>query len=222
MNENQGQALTNLINELKAYIDTSTNLPFSNKIWVNSEELVEYIDRLEEAVPKEIYNARKILDDQSRVLAKAHEDAAVTMQKAKAEAEEIINNAKREAEYLVEKEQIIIEARARAAAIRNEAYEFSEKVRQDAADYEYEMRKAALHYVETLLHNMNNTVVNMESQINSFLATDVANMKQELEHNLKEVNDRVEDLEVEMTSGYNSPQDQPEEVLAADEENPLA
>jgi hypothetical protein len=99
---------------------------------VNRDELLDIIDSMRSAVPREVQEARTVLRDRHDVLAKADEEALIITNKARDEAEHRLNahdlvlQAQRRAVEVIdqattEAQETLSAARAESAAMRGEA-----------------------------------------------------------------------------------------------------
>ncbi|MEE3397393.1 MAG: hypothetical protein VZR04_08630, partial [Succiniclasticum sp.] len=99
--------LDQIFDDLYNLISEANRIPLTDKIIVEESDLSAILDDLKEAIPKEVKNAGKVLEDSKNILNSAREEAAATVEKANAEAEHIITAAKEEAERLVRQEEIV-------------------------------------------------------------------------------------------------------------------
>ena len=73
---------------------------------MNRDELLDVIDRMRSAVPREVEEARSVLRDRHQVLSQADEEAII-----------IVNKAREEAEHRLNSHDLVLEAQRRAADI---------------------------------------------------------------------------------------------------------
>lgn len=93
---------------------------------VNRDELLDVIDRMRSAVPREVEEARTVLRDRYEILSKADEEAVIIVNKAREETEQRLNS-----------HDLVLEAQRRAADLidsaTTEARETLDLARREAA-----------------------------------------------------------------------------------------
>jgi cell division septum initiation protein DivIVA len=81
-------------------------LPFTNQLLVDEERLLDIIDRMRVAVPEELKDAQRIIDEQERLLGEAQSrvqnvlEERGLMSAVEAERERLLGEAEREAEAI--------------------------------------------------------------------------------------------------------------------------
>lgn len=113
-----------LINEIEDIIEESNTVPFSKKIILDSDELLEIIKEIRLQLPDEIKQATWIKDERQRILADAQKDA-----------DNIINEAEYRLEELIDEEKISQVAKKRAEEIINKAQDNAKEIRLGAMEY---------------------------------------------------------------------------------------
>ena len=152
------EKIENYLAEIDRLIEEAKNIPFSNKIGIDQDELVEIIQSIRENMPTEIIQAKRVAQNSTDIIRKAERNA-----------EEIIEKARQRADVMVEEHQITKEAKEASAGIvqaaRKEADELlaaakneAQMIRQKADKYEAEVKGSALEYIENALKNSENTL----------------------------------------------------------------
>lgn len=113
-----------LIDEIEDIIEDGNSLPFSRKIMLDSEELLEIIKEIRIKLPDEIKQAAWIKDERQRILAEAQKDA-----------DNIINEAEYRLEEMIDEEKISKLAKKRAEEIINKSQENAKEIRLGAMEY---------------------------------------------------------------------------------------
>ncbi len=132
---------------------------------VNRDQLLDLVDRMRAAVPREIEEAHTILRERQTVLSKADEEALI-----------ITNRARDEAEHRLNAHDLVIEAQRRAAAIMeeaaNEAREARAAARADAAGMRGEATTQAVEqaleadrYSLDMLRRLESQLTSIESSV---------------------------------------------------------
>ena len=113
-----------LIDEIEDIIEDANNVPFSKRIILDSEELLEIIKEVRIKLPDEIKQATWIKDERERILADAQKDA-----------DNIINEAEHRLEELIDEEKVSKIAKKRAEEIINKSQEDAKEIRLGAMEY---------------------------------------------------------------------------------------
>ena len=126
-----------LILQLQDLVNDAKSMPFSGgKVLVNSEEIYDIIDQIQDSMPAEVRQAKNIVADRSQIIAEA-----------KKEAEDIIRAAEERKKQLIDQSEIMREAKAEATELLND-------VKAKAS----EMRKAANDYVENVMKRTDDAI----------------------------------------------------------------
>ena len=150
--------LDQIFDDLYNLISEANRIPLTDKIIVEESDLSAILDDLKEAIPKEVKNAGKVLEDSKNILNSAREEAAATVEKANAEAEHIITAAKEEAERLVRQEEIVRQAEMLAKDIKASAQRYEDEVKQGADQYADQVKSDSLVYAEDMLSYLSNSL----------------------------------------------------------------
>lgn len=119
-----------LINELESLLTSANRVPFSRRLMLDEEQVLDIIDRMRVAVPEELRQARQIVRERDQLLETARKRIAVSLTE-----QGLLEVAQRE------RARIVGEAEAEAARIRSEADDYS---RQVLLDLEERVGKALL------------------------------------------------------------------------------
>ena len=115
-----------LLERLERYIIEESPKFIGNRT-VNEEEVRQHLQRLRDAIPQEIAEAKKIIEQHQAVLDAAQE-----------EAEQILAEARAEGEKMASDHQFVIDARRQANLIVNNARIESERLMSDADEYVFD------------------------------------------------------------------------------------
>lgn len=144
-------ALENIFEQVYAMVSQASRVPFTDTIFIDENKIVNILDELKEAIPREIKSATQVLDDKKSIVSKARQDADVILRNAKIEAENIIETARQQAEAMVQQEEIVIQANAAAEEIKTNALHYQEDVQGAADEYALRVKHDALQYADEML-----------------------------------------------------------------------
>ena len=110
--------LLNSLNELEELIENSGKIPFTRKVMVEEDRLLDLLDRIRTTMPEEVRQAKwiiqereKVLDDSQKEAMRIMDDAQKLLEK-KADDSEIVRQARTSAEeILAKRESIAMEIR---------------------------------------------------------------------------------------------------------------
>ncbi len=113
-----------LIDEIEDILEEGSTVPFSKKVLVDSDEILDIIKELRIRLPDEIKQAAWIKEEKQRILAEAQKDA-----------DNMINEAEYKLEELIDQEGITKAAKERAEEIINKAQSTAKEIRLGAMEY---------------------------------------------------------------------------------------
>lgn len=132
-----------LLDLLEEVIEDGSMIPFSSKVCLGKQELLDFTREIRISIPDEIKQAEWIKEERQRILAEAHN-----------ESENITNEAKLHIEELIETDEITREAKERAEEIISGAKKNAKEIRLGAREYADQMLKE----VQEKLRDMINTL----------------------------------------------------------------
>jgi vacuolar-type H+-ATPase subunit H len=124
-----------LVDRLEELLSQGTHIPFSSKVVVDGELLLNIIDQMRVSIPEEIREARRLLRDKDKEVAQAREEVARILSEARENAarltaeHEIRKAAEEQAERMIE------EARAGAQEISVGAEDWAAQVLRELAEH---------------------------------------------------------------------------------------
>lgn len=151
-------ALENIFGELENMINSATRVPMMDKLLIEENELINLLDDLREAIPKEVKNADRVLEEQKQIVNQAYADAEVIVQQAKSEAERIVGMAQAKADEMVKQEEIFKQAEAVAAEIKANAIAYEEETKKGADEYALRVKQDSLTYADDMLAYIGETM----------------------------------------------------------------
>lgn len=95
-----------LLDRLEDLIGVGRRMPFSTRVMVEEEEFLGLLDQIRGAVPREIRQAQRVVEERADIIAAAQQEAA-----------KILDMARSQAEYIVSEQGVLNEARQRGEEI---------------------------------------------------------------------------------------------------------
>ncbi len=142
-----------LLEELESIVLNAKNIPFTTKKAIDEEEVARLIDAINQSLPNELDNAKRIVADKERILLDAEK-----------KADDTIAQAKDYIARITEESELVKQAQERASQIISSANATAEELRISSVTYATDVLK----YVETNMENMLDTIKkNRQSLIDS-------------------------------------------------------
>jgi hypothetical protein len=91
-----------LLDRLEELVGVGRRMPFSTRVMVEEEEFLGLLDQIRAAVPREIRQAQRVVEDRSEIITAAQHEAA-----------KILDMARSQAEYIISEQGVLNEARQR-------------------------------------------------------------------------------------------------------------
>ena len=151
LSNNTNVALEKLFEEFYNMIAEARSVPFTEKIMLDEGDLVNLIEDLKNAIPREIKSATQVLEEQKNIVNKAYADADRIVQQAKNEAERILGVAQAEADAKIQQEEVVKQANAVAEEIKANALRYQEETKAAADDYALRVKHDSLQYADDML-----------------------------------------------------------------------
>jgi vacuolar-type H+-ATPase subunit H len=135
-----------LIDELEEIVRRSNTVPLSNKkIMINPDDIMDIIDEIRMRLPEEVLEARRVKQEESRIItaaqtkAKALIENAVKKQRELIDSDEVAKNAYNQAEQTIKESEekgkkILTKAETNAKELVGGSAEYAESVLKKVQD----------------------------------------------------------------------------------------
>lgn len=143
-----------LVDRLENLIATSRKMPLVNQIIVKEGDILNIVDQMRTAIPDEIKQARRIIQEKERILAQAQADASALLARAREETERAMN-----------REGLLRAAEVRSQELLRQAEQQAQKVMQKAQEHTEQLKVDADVYVGETLHNLKDHLSHIEIDI---------------------------------------------------------
>jgi hypothetical protein len=151
-------SIFHLMDELESLIKGGKAVPFSSgKIFVESDRVLEVLDRLRAIIPEELETAKQIIANKENI-----------MQSAYSEADEYLTNARERSSRMVDDNEITAEALQKSELLLERAQKMAEDVRVDADMYADEV----LTHMEMVLKRGLDAVIAGKEQLRASVEYD--------------------------------------------------
>ena len=117
-----------LVDRLEALLGKGWRVPMTAKTMIDEDEFLDIVDQMRIAIPEEIKQAKKTVQDRDRIIAQAQEEAGRIIELAKEDAARLVNNHAVTKAAQEQAAQINQQAAASAAATRKGADDYAGQV----------------------------------------------------------------------------------------------
>ncbi len=156
--------ILHLIDRLEELAGEARRLPVGGGMVVSRQRLLDLVDRMRVAVPREVYDARDVLERQDEVLRSAQEEAARLLAQAQAEVEARLQEKAVVQQAQERAREVLTHAQERAQELMKGAEEQARARLDDAQEAaRAQMREADVYALQTLKR--------LEEQLEGFLTT---------------------------------------------------
>lgn len=143
-----------LVDRLEALVNSSRRVPLSSRIMLEEEEVLAVIEQMRQAVPGELKQAKKVLQDRDQII-----------KGAQTEADKIITMARERAEYLINSEGVLNMAKERGEQMLGDAQRDAQSTRQEIEQYAVEVLSNLEEQLRFQLHQVSNGLQELQSQV---------------------------------------------------------
>jgi actin-related protein len=156
--------ILHLVDRLEEMVGDARRLPVGGGAVMSRQRLLDLIDRMRVAVPREVYDARELLEKRDEVLREAQEESALLLAKTKEEIEERLKDSVVVKAAEERARELVSQAQERAQELARSAEEQARGRLDDAQEASLaQMREADVYALQTLRR--------LEQELDGFLAT---------------------------------------------------
>ncbi|MDO4504356.1 MAG: hypothetical protein Q4B84_04385 [Clostridia bacterium] len=146
-----------LLNELEDMIEVSWHLPMSGgKSLLDAKEIQRIVEDLRLKLPKEIIQARKIIDEKEQMFENAKIEIEKMVEASKEKIQEMVNNSEITEKAKVLAGDIISDARSKSNEIQQSANQYVDNVMKDLEKM-MESKLSDIRKARTLLNKKRNS-----------------------------------------------------------------
>lgn len=140
-----------LILQLQDVLNDAKAVPFSSgKVMVNSDEIYDILDQMQDSMPAEVRQAKNIVADRKQIIAEANR-----------ESENIIRAAEERKKVMLNQNELVREAQAKAKDIVEDAVKKSEEIKKAANKYVTSVIKKTEEGIAAQLDEIKKTRMNI-------------------------------------------------------------
>jgi vacuolar-type H+-ATPase subunit H len=156
--------ILHLIDRLEEMVGEARRLPVGGGAVIPRQRILDLIDRMRVAVPREVYDARELVEKQEEILHSARDEAALMLAEAKSRMEERITDTAVVKAAEERSKELLSEAQGRAEELVRSAEEQARGRLDDAqSSARAQMHEADVYALQTLKR--------LEVELDGFLTT---------------------------------------------------
>ena len=114
-----------LLDTLQSEIENASQVPLINKIMLEKDRILDLLEDLRNAIPKEIAEAKQIAMQQQKIKEDTHKKAEAILEKAKERQKQLINTNTITQNAYEEAEQILKNARTESNVFRAKSIDYT-------------------------------------------------------------------------------------------------
>ena len=124
-----------LILDLRDLLSTAKAVPFSGgKVMVDSDDIYNILDQIEDAMPSEIRQAKNVVADRKSILTEAKRESESIIRSAEERKKVLLNQNELVREAQIKAKEIIEDAKVKSKEIRTAANVYADSVLKTAED----------------------------------------------------------------------------------------
>ncbi len=120
-----------LLDKLEDIIDKAPEIPLTGRVLLDSDELLELVDKIRNAVPEEVKRAELVSTEKDRLITEGHQRAERLIAQAKEQAATMLKESEIYKQAQVEAKKILSEAVAKAKELKRGSEEYAHNVLYD-------------------------------------------------------------------------------------------
>ena len=182
-----------LVDRLENLIAGSRRMPLVNQIMLKESDILNIIEQMRTAIPDEIKQSRRIIQEKERILAQAQADASALLSRAREESERAMN-----------REGLLRAAEDRSQDMMRQAEEKTEQLKIEADAYVAETLRALREHLSSIEMEVGRSILSIEKGLAS-LGMDPDEADDSEEQDAPYPEDEIEDLELPEEDGTPSP-----------------
>jgi cell division septum initiation protein DivIVA len=156
--------ILHLIDRLEELAADARRLPVGGGVVISRQRLLDLIDRMRVAVPREVYDSREVIENRDQVIQRAEKQAADLLEEARAEVEKKLEETEVVKAAEEQSRALLTDAQARAQEMVRSAEEQARGRLDDAQESSRaQMREADVYALQTLKR--------LEQELDGFMIT---------------------------------------------------
>jgi len=156
-----------LVDRLENLIASSRRMPLVNQILIKEADILNIIDSMRTAIPDEIKQARRIIQEKERIIAQAQADASALLARAREETERAMNREGLLRAAEERSKELVRNAENRSQEVARRAEAHAEQMKSEADGYVAETLRALRDHLSSIEMEVSRTILSIEKGLES-------------------------------------------------------
>jgi uncharacterized protein YqgV (UPF0045/DUF77 family) len=156
-----------LVDRLENLIASSRKVPLVNQVLVNKADISNIIDSMRTAIPDEIRQARRIIQEKERIIAQAQAEASTLLARAREETERAMNREGLLRAAEDRSQEMVRNAESRSQEIVQRAEAHAEQMKTEADSYVAETLRALRDHLSSIEMEVGRSIMSIEKGLES-------------------------------------------------------
>lgn len=117
-----------IIDEIEEIVENSSRIPMTGKVLLDSDTVLEYLDRIRTILPEELRQAKWVSKEKERMLKEAQEESERVLEEARQQVKRLANESEVVKQANAQAEAIIAQAKLMAKEMKNGATTYADDV----------------------------------------------------------------------------------------------
>jgi len=173
MNNIKKLEVLDLLDGIEDMLENVSSVPFTGKIMLNRNELIDIISKISAKIPEEYQHVKYLFRNRDEILADAEKEAKIIVENAHKKENQILNGIEvkkkelniqftEEHRKLIDNSEVVIIARKKAEEIINDAKLKANGMRNSSFDYSHEMLMKSRNDLEARISVLNRNISELE------------------------------------------------------------
>jgi len=173
MNNIKKLEVLDLLDEIEDMLENVSSVPFTGKIMLNRNELIDIISKISAKIPEEYQHVKYLFRNRDEILAEAEKEAQTIVENASKKENQILNGIEvkkkelniqftEEHRKLIDNSEVVIIAKKEAKEIINEAKLKANEMRTSSFDYSHEMLLKSRNDLEARISILDRNISELE------------------------------------------------------------
>jgi len=156
-----------LVDRLENLIASSRRMPLVNQVMVKEADISNIIDSMRTAIPDEIRQARRIIQEKERIIAQAQAEASTLLARAREETERAMNREGLLRAAEDRSQEMVRNAESRSQEMVRRAEAEAEQMKTEADSYVAETLRALRDHLSSIEMDVGRSILSIEKGLES-------------------------------------------------------
>lgn len=156
--------ILSLVEELEEMVSEASAIPFSNRIMIDKDDILDLIKRVNAAIPEEIRRAKWIKEEKDQILLEAKKEAEEILTSAQEEEHRLLEHARYEENRVIEEARALADDLISSHQITSLSEQHGKQLVKEAEHTAEEIKAGAYGYADDMMESL-------ETKMESFLET---------------------------------------------------